>query len=270
MVKNVFKICLVSLLLFSFSACEIPPTYTRSEIETTVKKICKEEFDLSIQTWLVGNTLWIYAPFTKLTDQSNLIDEKVRDSIRHVFLTLVRVSLSIDDAPEFFVVAISDIETLPRDLFYIGRVEDLIKLDRRYISLGEWQEREIVIDALNPAALGDKEGTHIQKYDFGRNEFISYLIIHNLKKIFTQPPLVEEFQIKEINANFKTDKITILFNMVDIAGRDYDLPRLFSEAEKVAGKYLTLYADITDIKEIEVIESITNITRVYPRKDLIK
>ena len=63
--KNYIKLLCSTFALF-FLACSISPTYSRKDTDKVIKNICKDEFGIAFNTWITGDTIWVYAPFTEL------------------------------------------------------------------------------------------------------------------------------------------------------------------------------------------------------------
>ena len=115
MAKNARKILLFSLLIL-LSACAIPPTYSRKDISATIKRICKDEFNLQVTVWDYGDTVWVYAPMKLVDDEGKLNitkdnrwKEEVSEDMRKISVSLNRVFLSIDKPPKFYCFIRSNI-----------------------------------------------------------------------------------------------------------------------------------------------------------------
>lgn len=272
MVKRAGKIFLTSIFLIFFSSCSISPTYSRKNIENAVKKICRDEYNLTLEAWLVGETLWVYSPFEKIFSAENFqeIDKTATRDIQRIFQSLIRVVLSIDTAPEFFVVAVSDIKNKGVDFYYLGTVSDIIKLQLNAISLGEWQEREVFLNLFNPQALGDYDGRHIQKYDISREEFLTYLIRQKIERIFRFSPMGEYFQINKLQAEYRDKKLNVVFDILIKNNGKKDLPIPFEEAKKAVNTILKIYPSfLGGIEQIEINDTANNLNKIYTKEDLV-
>lgn len=269
MVKSVRKILLFSIPIIFLLSCSISPTYSRKDIDKVIKNICKEEFDLDVGAWGVGDTTWIYAHFEKLLDENNQFDKAVTENIRKIFLSLRRVILSIEKPPKFYCFVASDIKEMGADLYYIGFIPDMIKLQMNLISLNESQEREVFFNFLNPQAIGDNEGKHIQKYDITMGEFISYLVKQSIERKFTAPEVKDNFQVNDLRAYYLNGKLGIIF---DIMIKEYKegLPEPFEEAKKAVKKFLKIYDSSGDIVEIEIFDTFNKKRRFYSRGALFE
>ena len=176
MVKNVLKTpLLLSLLLLFFLSCSIPSTHSRANIEEAIKTICKDELAIDVVTALVGETVWIYAPFKKLITEDGQWNQGYLEDRRKIFFALGRVFLSMDKAPKFYCLLVSDISGVGIDAYTIGYVSDLIKFQQGFISSKDYGERIAFKSFPNPEALGDTQGKHMQAYDIQPAEFADYL-----------------------------------------------------------------------------------------------
>jgi hypothetical protein len=271
MVKNDRKIILFSALLIFLSSCSASPTYSRNEIDSVIKKICKEEYSLDVKAWDKGETLWIYAPFENIIDEKekSKISQNIMDNIRRIFLSLRRVILSMDKPPKFYVFVFSDTKEIGADVYFIGFVPNLVLISMDLISNFEFQEREVLLELLNPEALGDKEGNHIHPYDLTMGEFISYLARQNMERLFTDPAIKDNFQINELRTFYENRRLGIVFNILT---KDYrkDLPDPFEEAKKVIKKLLAIYESPQDVVEIEINDSLNEKIHLYTKKALLQ
>lgn len=172
---------LASLFLIFLLACTIPATYTRKNIEKAIKNICWDEFSVKAKAVLAGDTIWIYTPFNKLVTEDGRWEEESLKDMRHIFHSLSRVLVSMDNPPKFYCLLASNIEKVGIDAYTIGFIPDLIKFDMGYISLKERDERVAFFSFFNPKALGDEEGEHMQEYDISAEEFAGYLANQKLK-----------------------------------------------------------------------------------------
>jgi hypothetical protein len=71
--KNSIKLVLsLVVILSSFCGCttSTAPTYTKSSVEQSLKKILKDEYKLDIVPKLVGQTLWIYIPLEQMFEKA--------------------------------------------------------------------------------------------------------------------------------------------------------------------------------------------------------
>lgn len=268
MAKNVLKAALFSLALLIIS-CNIAPTYSRQDIDKSIKKICREEFNLTVEAWLLSDTVWVYAPFKQVFNDDLQWDKATLENVRRIFLALSRVLLSTDKPPSFFAFVIADVQKLGADLYYIGFIPDMVKMQKLFISLGQWQEREVIINSTNPQALGDYSGRHIDKYDFTMGEFISYLINQDIRKFFMSAPVKNAFQINDVKTRYIDGTISILLNITPINKENQDSISPFETAKETARKFLKIYSEFDDILEVTIIDAANNKIQTYSAQSLL-
>ena len=266
MAKNVLRTALFSLFVLLYSACSVSPTYSRKDIESAIKNLCKQEFDIDVKVWEVGDTIWVYSPFTKMVTDKGEFDSEVSDKIQNIFLSLRRVILSMDKRPQFYCFVASDIVS-GFDLYYVWNIQDLVHIETGYISRGDFQERGAFIHALNAQAIGDTQGVHISRYAITIGEFISYLVKQSIEKAFTSEEAKQNFQITDLRAKYTKGKIEISF---DIMVKKYEegLPSPFDVAIKSLKKFLKIYDYPPEITEIVITDSFNKKSRSYTVKAL--
>ncbi len=267
MAKNVPRLILCSFLLFCVSCSSVSPTYSRQEIDNVIKNICKEEFQLDVSTWDAGDTIWIYAPFKKLLGDDMRYDEAAGDNIRRIFQTLRRAILSMDKPPKFYAFVASDIEEKGMDLYYMGFIPDLVKLQLSLISLQDWREREVFIYCPNEEALGDAKGEHVTKFDMTMGDFVSFLVRQHILNTYGTKEMQEVATINKLDAQYYEGKILVMF---DIELKAEDLPNPFEEAKKAIIKYLKIYESFDDITEAEMHDLRNDRKRFYTKHALLE
>ena len=268
MVKNAFKTALFSFFVLSYCACSVPPTYSRKDIESTIKNLCKQEFNIDVKVWEADNTIWVYSPFEKIVNSKGELEEDVSERIRKILLSLRRVILSMENRPKFYCFVASDI-SVGFDLYYVWYINDLVLFEIGYISLGDFQEREAFIHALNTKALGDTQGSHISRYDIKLGEFISYLIKQNIEKKFSSEKVKDNFKINDLRTKYYNGKLEINF---DIMIKKYKEGLLypFDEAVAITKKILKVYDYPAEIKEVTINDAFNKKSRFYTRKALME
>lgn len=265
MVKNGLKTLLLSLLILFFSSCAIESTYSLQEIGRAIKNICKDEFNIDVSVWQAEDTVWVYAPFDKLIDESGKWDEAASEDIHKIFLSLSRVFLNVDKPPKFYCFVASNIKEPAADMYIMGFTADMIKFQMKLISFKEREERVVFRTIANSLALGDKEGRHIPKYNLTTGEFISYLVRQDIERKSTSSEVKDFFQIDDLYVSFEDGKLEITF---DIMMKEYKegLPQVFEEAKKSVKKFLNIYSPCSEIVEIEINDLFNGKNRTYTKK----
>ncbi|MEI8350273.1 MAG: hypothetical protein WCI77_08980 [Candidatus Omnitrophota bacterium] len=268
-IKGHLKHLLFSLLIASLLSCaaDTHTTYSRKDIKTIILNLCKNEFNIEVKVWESGETIWIYAPFANVLDEKRQINKDIQANIRRIFLSISRVILSMDKAPKFYAFVFSDTQDIGFDVYYIGFAYDLVKFELNHISLGQMQERQAVLQLLNPQALGDVDGNHINKYDISLGEFVSYLIKQNIEKTFSAPEVKDNFKINELQTNFTNGKLEITFDIMVQKYRE-GLAYPFDEITAITKRFLKIYDFPADLTEVEIKDNFNKKTRFYSREVL--
>lgn len=262
MVKNVLRTALFSLFILSYCACTVSPTYSRKDIETAIKNLCKQEFSIDVKVWEVGDTIWVYFPFEKIVNKEGTeFNEEFSGKMNNVILSLRRIILSMDKRPKFYTFVASDINA-GFDLYFVWYVEDLVMLETGYISRGEFQERQGYLYAVDSKAIGNTQGDHIQRHNLTMGEFVSYLIRQNMESKFLAENMKDKFQINDLRAKYLEGKIEISFDIV-VKKYEEGLLSPYDEALKSAKKYLKIYSYPQEITEIVITDTFNKKSRFY-------
>ena len=264
------KIAFLLSLLVLFSSClDIESTYQRKNIESAIKNLCKEEYNLKVEVEEAEDTIWIYAPFNNLIDEKGELDRKVTEEIGDIILSLQRVILSIDKPPKFYIFVASDIKKTGADLILIGFIPDLVKFQLRFISRGEFLQRRYLNFGINPQALGDEKGYHIKKFNLDLEHFTALIIGQQIRRVFTSPEYKEYFEVKTAEAGFnsQTKEFTIL---IDIEKKKYKphLPKPFEEALKTAQYYICKVYKLKNFNSLRIEDLDSGKIKVLSKKAL--
>ncbi len=209
---------------------EIKPTYKEEGIPFHIRKICKEEYGLDVVVTRAGDTLWIYAPLTKLfhekfgIEKDKIFAEEVKEKLINILTTIGRVVLSADRAPEFFYLVFSDIE-LGIDYGLIGYVLDTKKFYAGFIPYTEADRRYVVKFSADPQAIGDKTGGHLKKYDIKFSDFLADQIVQRIGVRFQSENWKDSFKVDAVeggytdgafNFSYKIESTSLLKKPVNI------------------------------------------------------
>ena len=271
MAKNVLRNLLFSFILLVTVNCSTSSTYTRADIEKIIKAICKDEFNIEVTTRETGETLWIYAPFKRLVDsKEEQFESEAIEHIRSIFLSLKRVMLSMDKPPRFYVFVASDIEDKGLDIYQIGFVPDIVKYELQYISQKEFEERVVFIPFENKEALGDRQGKHIAMFDFSLGNFIMYLTLQKINKLYTEGDGAEHVTINDLDGDYVQGTIQIRIDAV-IDPTDTSLPRPSEAAKEILSGFLKIYRDMDfEISLIEIEDVFYEKRRSYSPRALLE
>jgi len=187
---------------------DIEPTYKEDDIPYQVKKICKEEYQLDVATKSTRNTLWIYAPLSKILHkeygikEDKIFDEEVADKLRYIITSVGRVLLSADKTPEFFVLVASDIK-LGLDYTLTGSTLDTKKTYAGFLPWTEANRRYIIKFDVSPQAIGDESGRHMEAYDITMPDFLAEQIAQRISANFQDENTKGKFTIAKSTGKFE-------------------------------------------------------------------
>jgi hypothetical protein len=222
--KNSIKPALLFNLIFLFllllSGCDshIKPTYKEEDIPFLVKKICKEEYKLDVITVRSASTLWIYAPLQKIlhkeygVKEGKIFDDEIMEKMRNILTTVGRVLISSDNAPEFFALLISDIN-IGLDYTIIGSALDIKKSYAGFIPWTEANRRYITMAKVNPEAINDTTGTHLEAREIDLPNFLAEQIAARVSAHFQEEALKGSFKVDKAEGVFKGDQFIFEYSI---------------------------------------------------------
>lgn len=262
--KNLAKPALLfSLLIYLFlSGCQNQPenTYKEGEIPSLVKKLCKEEYGLEVTTIRTATTLWIYAPLTKILDkeygikEDKIFDEEMMDKLRNILITIGRVLVNSDYAPEFYALVASDIN-LGIDYTLIGNTLDIKKSQANFIPWTEANRRYVIRLNMAEEAIGDTKGWHIQTYDIRLPDFLAEQMAQRIGARFRDEGLKKYFEIEKSEGRFLNNTFILEYSLQELAkpGQEIDVKE---EMLKIISYCLKTY-DFKDFSMIELTDLVT-------------
>lgn len=206
-VRRVSPLLLLSLFIFGCSN-QIEPTYKEKDIPYHVSKICKEEYKLDVITKSAPNTLWLYAPLPRIMhkqygiEKDKFLDEEIVEKLRNILTTIGRVILSADRSPEFYCLVASDTNEIGIDYVLIGNALDIKKSYAGFIPWTETNRRYVIEVKLNPEALSDAEGKHIQPYEIKFEDFLAKQIAQRFYATLQEEKIKKYLEIEKITGSF--------------------------------------------------------------------
>jgi hypothetical protein len=266
MVKNGHKLFCLSLCLFLFAACQVPSTYQRANIVKIIKDLCKQEFNLEVKVWDLGQTIWIYSPFEKILDEKQQFDPKVIEDTGRILMAINRVVLSMDRPPKFYVFVFSDIKELGADVYYAGYVPDILQYQLEQISRDQMREREAISYGLNPQALGDLNGDHFQKYDLNMGDYLALLVRQNIDEYYRFDTSYKDHSFDRIEAYYYNGALKVSFNLPYITDKN----KPFELIKSAVKKYLLIYNFFTALTDLEIFDTNNNTSRLITRLALME
>ncbi|MFZ5799788.1 MAG: hypothetical protein ACOY3D_00195 [Candidatus Omnitrophota bacterium] len=254
-----FSLALLCFLFVLGCAQEIPATYKEKDIPAVVKKICQEEYNLFVETRVVGNTLWVYAPLSRILhkeyglNQEKIFDEVMSETLRNIMTSIGRVLISADKSPEFYALVISDIKERGLDYTIIGNVLDIKKSYAGLLPWPEMNQRYVIKLEESPGALADTEGRHLQYHPVTWGEFLAGQVAQRLDARFRQKDLKNLYEIKKVAGEFIRQKLVV---NADIIKQPLLLPvassdRIIEETLKTVNEVMRAY-DFRDYTEVEI------------------
>jgi hypothetical protein len=189
---------LILSLLLILSSCG--PTYPAEKVSESIVKLCKKEYRLEVKPKIIGSTLWVYLPLDYLVDSSLRLAPETAEKVEHLLLCIHRVVLSTNRRIDFYAVTASDTKSIGADFTLIGYVPDIRKVRLLDISREEYYQRLLRDLSLNPKALHDRAGRHIQAREISLAKFLAEQISQRLKMDIRE---IENVEWKFENRIFK-------------------------------------------------------------------
>lgn len=262
----------IFLLIFLSSCIErLEPTYKEGDIPHLVKKICKDEYNLNVITKRATNTLWIYAPLTKILHkdyglkEDKIFDEEMTDKLRNILTTIGRVLISSDNTPEFFALLASD-TNIGLDYTVIGCVLDVKKSYAGFIPWPEANRRYVIKFEIAPQAIGDTDGTHLNTYDIRLPDFLAAQISQRIGFQFQEENLKKYFKVEKSEGRFIDDMFVFEYSIRQISKPDKEID-IKKEILKTIAYCIKAY-EFKDFLLVEVINSATGEKSTFSRAAL--
>jgi hypothetical protein len=218
------------IICLNLTGCQKPiePTYKEEDIPYFVKRICKEEYGLDVTTKRTPTTLWIYAPLNKILHkefgikEDKLFDEEISDKLRNIFTTIGRVLISSNKTPEFFALLASDIN-IGLDYTIIGNTLDIKKSYADFIPWTEANRRYVVKLKMEPKAVGDSTGRHLQAYDVKMPDFLSEQMAQRIGAQFQNEERKKYFKVEKSEGKFINNTFVLDYYLTQISKPDTEI-----------------------------------------------
>lgn len=121
------------------------PTYRAADFESSIKKLCREQYKKEIRVQISGRTARIYADFENLFDPKTLgISRDAADKMDDILLAIHRVTLSTDKPLDFYVFVARSEEIKGAQVVLIRYIQDSRRLLLGDISRGDYFDRMII------------------------------------------------------------------------------------------------------------------------------
>lgn len=201
---------LIALTLLISGCFSIEPTYTKEKISEAIISLCKKEYDIEPKVWLLGETVWIYLPLSRLVTKEVKLDPEKVEKINRVMMAAIRVVLSMKPRPQFMAVVASDIQEYGIDYTIINWIPDLVKYQLELISRDEFGRRNVVFIKENAQAISDMQGKHIEKKEIMMGDFLAEQIAQRIQTKFgVEPAFKDYFKVGKVEGVFKDNTFFI-------------------------------------------------------------
>ncbi len=145
---------ILGLLTLFLSSCG-KVSFPKEQLTDSVKKICKDEYNLDVRVKYQGHILATYIEIDSLFDKSSLNSEAA-ERVGDIIMSVSRVSVSTDAEVEFYVVIAADKMVPGREVIFVRYVEDLRKFWWGGISRDDFGQRMMIDVRYNPAYLAKR------------------------------------------------------------------------------------------------------------------
>ncbi|MFA5355838.1 MAG: hypothetical protein WC301_00300 [Candidatus Omnitrophota bacterium] len=269
-----------ALLLLSIPLClilsgcqlSLEPTYKEKDISRLVKQICKDEYGLEVVTHCTKTTLWIYMPLSKMLHQDyaegsgKFFDDELMDKLRNIMTTIGRVILSADKSPGFYALWSSDIN-IGIDYIIIGNVTDIKKSYAGVIPATELNQRYVIRFGLNPQAVGDAAGTHMNFYDITLTDFLAQQMAQRLVFRMQGEEIKKYFKVESSEGIFKDGVFMLEYNIIEAAAPEKYID-ITQEALDIASYCVKTY-EFRDFLGVWVRNILTNEVAVLDKNEVL-
>lgn len=252
---------LLALVLITGCSTHIEPTYKEEDIPFHIKKICEEEYNLEVSTKRNGNTLWVYAPLERIinknyaNDPEKIFDDETAEKLRQIHSTIGRVIVSSDNAPEFYCFVASDTTEIGVDYIIIANTLDIKKSYAHFIPWTELNRRYVMKLQLNPQALNDLSGEHIEPFEIELKDFLAAQIAQRASVRLQQEEFKPYFEITTIEAGLEDGVFSFGYTLEELKpSQDIDIRQ---EILNIINYVLKTY-DFQGFRSVEIKDLTTN------------
>lgn len=166
--------CLAFLLLLPLGCGK--HTYPKEKTVSSVKEICRDEYDLDVDVKIAGNSIGTYIELDGLFDRTSGLSKGAAEHLGSILLSVSRVCLSTDADFEFYMVVGSD-KTIPgMEAVFVRHVYDVKRFLLGNISRDDFFQRLLILVRFNPQVLARRT---VMK-------FFSALSSGNTRKVLAQ------------------------------------------------------------------------------------
>jgi len=190
LVRNVLLLSILVCILCSGCA----PSYPKEKLTESLIRICEKEYNISVQSKLVGKTIVVFLPLDELFDTKLEILPGAIEKIENVILSTSRVLFSTDADVDFYMIIAADVKTTAAELVLVRYMDDVYKFMNGWIKRGEYRQRVLWQINFDPEILKDSF------FDFDIQElklpdFLAEQIAQRLNQIFAST-VVHKVKVK--------------------------------------------------------------------------
>lgn len=148
--KFIKRVCFIVTFIVSFfflPGCKA--TYPYKNVEESIKKICRKEYNLTVYTRIAGFTVFAYVTVDNLMPEIALFNQDFVEILSNIMNSLSRVVLSSDYPFQFIVLHAIDSRGQGAYMTLIRHTDDIRRLLTGDISHNEYFDRIIMRTGIN-------------------------------------------------------------------------------------------------------------------------
>ncbi len=220
--KNTASPVLIFVLsCFFLAGCvNITPTYTKEQAAESIIELCRKEYNIEVKAWVAGGTVWVYVPLPRIFGRDQLVDKSQLEKVNKIMIASSRVMLSMNPRPQFVAIVASDTGEYGLDYTFITYIADILKLQNQFISRDEFLRRNVIKLVNDYHALGDADGSHINKKELSLESFVCEQLTQRIQQHFVnEPQTKDKFKINKVFSRFNGDILKVSYNISLKEGR---------------------------------------------------
>ncbi|MFH1282388.1 MAG: hypothetical protein ABII27_01840 [bacterium] len=136
--------CYFIILLFVFNAFSCKATYEKQYLETSIKKLCLEEYKTDVEVRVNGKTVYADLAFDSIIFGLEGLSQNDIETLSNVMFGLSRVVLSCSEDLNFIVLKVRGIGISRKYITLIRYIQDIKRFQLGDISQNEYFNRLII------------------------------------------------------------------------------------------------------------------------------
>lgn len=240
-------------------------SYAKPRLEESVKELCRKEYNLEVESRLVGKTLYVSCVLDGLVGHDLGLQTETLDKLEGAMLSTTRVALSTDADLNFLMLKARD-SRLGVTVSLLRYLPDIKSLIFMRISRSDFEERLVMETDATP-----KPDDPSFWQDIPMTQFLSRLVASRLQRQFSSNPLVSAFlRIRQVKGAFKENVLTLRLDDFD----DEPNPNVLiqqivrSAVEKTVVDVIHKYGSADIVKRVVVLDGGGRTTLDITTKDL--